>query len=298
MENNNIKGHIAALFTVFVWGTTFISTKVLLEGFTPIEILFYRFLMGFVILNLIYPKKLYIKEKKQEILFAGAGICGVTLYYLFENVALTYTMASNVSVILSVAPFFTAVFSYIFLKERKKIGINFIMGFVLAIAGICLISFNGEEIKFNPAGDILAVGAAVIWAMYSVITRKIGEYGYNVVQVTRRIFAYGLLFMLPFLFVFDFELDLYRFTDKVYVGNIMFLGLGASALCFVTWNMAVKMLGAVKTSVYIYLSPVVTIITAFIILGERMTYLSIAGTVLTLGGLILSESKNNGVQKQ
>lgn len=292
MENNNVKGHIAALFTVFVWGTTFISTKVLLKDFKPIEILFFRFLMGFIILNLIYPKRLHIKERKQEILFAGAGICGVTLYYLFENIALTYTMASNVSVILSVAPFFTAVFSYIFLKERKKTGVNFIMGFVLAIAGICLISFKGEGLKFNPIGDILALGAAMIWAMYSVITRKIGEYGYNIVQVTRRIFAYGLLFMIPFLFVFDFEPGLYRFADKVYTWNIIFLGLGASALCFVTWNMAVKILGAVKTSVYIYLSPVVTIVTAFIVLGERMTYMSIAGTVLTLGGLILSEKKS------
>lgn len=291
MENNNIKGHIAALFTVFVWGTTFISTKVLLNDFKPIEILFFRFLMGFIVLNIIYPKRLIIKDIKKEILFCGAGICGVTLYYLFENIALTYTMASNVSVILAAAPFFTAVFSYIFLKERKKLGLNFVLGFLLAIAGICLISFKGEGIKFNPLGDILALGAAMIWAMYSVITRKIGEYGYNIIQVTRRIFAYGLLFMIPFLFVFDFELDLYRFANKVYMGNILFLGLGASALCFVTWNMAVKILGAVKTSVYIYLSPVVTIVTAFVVLGERMTYMAIGGTVLTLGGLILSERK-------
>ena len=103
-------GHLIALVTVAIWGTTFISTKILLESFSPIEILFIRFLLGFVCLSIVCPHPLRLKHKKQEIYFMLAGICGVTLYFLFENIALTLTMASNVGVIVAISPFFTALF--------------------------------------------------------------------------------------------------------------------------------------------------------------------------------------------
>lgn len=72
-----------------MWGNTFISTIVLLNGFKSLEILFLRFVAALVVLKIIYPYGLVIKEIKRELLFAGAGLCGVTLYYLFENMALT-----------------------------------------------------------------------------------------------------------------------------------------------------------------------------------------------------------------
>lgn len=291
MDNRNTIGHISALFTVVVWGITFISTKVLLNGFKPVEILFYRFIMALVFLFILCPRILTIKEKKREVLFIGAGICGVTLYYLLENIALTYTMASNVAVIVSTVPFFTGIISRIFLKESEKLSINFFIGFILAIAGIFLISFNGSEVQINPTGDILALLAAIVWSMYSVITKKISGYGYNTIQVTRRIFIYALLFMLPLLPLFDFKFDLSPFVNKAYLVNILFLGILASAVCFVTWNYAVKILGAVKTSVYIYVQPIVTIVAAYIILGERFTPLALVGTVFTLAGLVISERK-------
>ena len=104
--NKDFSGHLAALLTIFIWGTTFISTKILLTDFKPIEILFFRFLIGLFILILIYPKRLRKTTKKQELTFALTGLCGVTLYYLLENIALTYSMASNIGVIISIAPFF------------------------------------------------------------------------------------------------------------------------------------------------------------------------------------------------
>jgi drug/metabolite transporter (DMT)-like permease len=213
------------------------------------------------------------------------------MYYLLENIALTYTMASNVGVIISVAPFFTAILSHLFLKEEEKLQANFFMGFVVAMAGIFLISFNGSKLELNPMGDLLALLAAFVWACYSILTKKISAYGYNTILTTRRVFFYGILFMIPALFLFDFKLELIRFTNPVYVFNIIYLGLGASALCFVTWNFAVKILGAVKTSIYIYMIPVITVVTSVLILHERMTALSVVGTLLTLAGLFLSENK-------
>ena len=290
-KKKKITGHLFAFITIFIWGTTFISTKILLNTLSPIEILFLRFTIGFTALWLICPHKLKIKRKKHELYFAAAGLCGVTLYFLLENMALTYTLASNVGVIISISPFFTAIFAYLFLNGEKW-NLNFLIGFAAAIMGIFLISFNGNNnLKLNPLGDILAVLAAVIWAAYSVLTKKISEFHYSTIQTTRRIFTYGLIFMIPALLIFDFNPNISLLTQPVNLFNILFLGLGASALCFVTWNYTVEILGAVKTSVYIYIVPVITVITSFIILQEKITGTTVFGTMLTIAGLLISEDK-------
>ena len=290
MKDNSTAGHLASLLTISIWGTTFISTKILLVDFQPVEILFFRFVMGLAALFLVCPQPLKGTSRQQELTFAAAGLCGICVYYLLENIALTYTMASNVGVIISVAPFFTAILSHLFLKEERPRA-SFFIGFTVAMAGIFLISFNGSKLELNPVGDLFALLAALIWACYSVLTKKISGYGYHTILTTRRIFCYGVLFMIPTLFLFDFKLELTRFANPIYLFNIIFLGLGASALCFVTWNFAVKVLGAVKTSVYIYMVPVITVITSVMILHEKITPLAAVGTVLTLAGLFLSEGK-------
>jgi drug/metabolite transporter (DMT)-like permease len=288
---NNAKGHVIAFFTILVWGTTFISTKLLLADFAPVEILFYRFSLGLLALFLAYPRRLKGTSLKQEALFAAAGLSGVTLYYLIENIALTYTTASNAGVITSLAPFFTAMLASRF-KGGEKPGRNFFLGFGVAIFGIFLISFNGSTVlKLNPIGDLLLLLSAFMWAVYSILSRKIAEFGYNTIQTTRRIFIYGLAFMLPALPLLGFEWGFARFANPVNLFNILFLGMGASALCFATWNLAVRLLGAVKTSAYIYLVPVVAVVTSAIVLRETVTVISAAGLVLTLAGLILSERK-------
>lgn len=286
-----LTGHLASFLTILIWGTTFISTKVLLQAFSPVEILFLRFSLGYLALWAVCPRTMKLSERRQEGLFAAAGLCGITLYYLLENIALTYTLASNVGVIISIAPFFTAIFGWLFLggeKPRRR----FFAGFMLAMAGICLISFGNEKVlSVEPLGDLLAVAAAVLWAVYSILTKKIGALGYGAVPTTRRTFFYGLVFMLPVLFLMDFDVSLSQLTQAKNLWNLLFLGLGASALCFVTWNIGVKLLGAVKTSVYIYLVPVITTLTSALVLKEPVTAPAILGIILTLTGLFLSEKK-------
>ena len=296
MDSEIVRGHAAALFTALVWGTTFISTKLLLIRFSPIEILFLRFLLGYAALLLACPRKLAITDKRQELTFAAAGLCGVTLYYLLENIALSLSLASNVGVIVSVAPCFTALLMWALPSERQRPGGHFLLGFVLAMAGIVLISVNGSQLQLNPAGDLLAVLAAVAWAFYSVLTKRIGSYGYPVLLTTRRIFFYGTVFMLPVLPVFGFSPDTSALTQPLYIFNFLFLGLVACAACFVTWNYAVSLLGPVKTSVYIYLVPVITSAASALILGEPITPLAAIGAALTLLGLVLSQRR--GVSPQ
>lgn len=289
MKNSTAAGHLAALITILIWGTTFISTKVLLKDFHPVEILFFRFLIGFLALWIVHPRPLRGTTGKQEHTFAAAGLCGICIYYLLENIALTYTAASNVGVILSTAPFFTAILSLLCSGRAEKLSPNFLVGFGVAMAGIFLISFHGSRLSLNPKGDLLAFLAALVWACYSLLTRAIGSYGFSTILTTRRIFFYGLLCITPCLFFWDCSWDLQRFFQPYSLGNLLYLGLCASALCFVTWNFAVQTLGAVKTSIYIYLVPVITVSASFLILQEPITWLSGTGTALTFVGLFLSD---------
>ena len=297
MKNKTSIGHLTALLTIVIWGTTFISTKVLLADFQPVEILFFRFVIGFLALLAICPKRLEGVTRKQELTFLAAGLSGICLYYLLENIALTYTMASNVGVAVSVSPFFAAILAQLFIKSAEKLRANFFFGFVVAMAGVALISFQGAELKLNPVGDILSVLAALVWAVYSILTQKISSFGYPVILTTRRTFFYGILFMIPALFLFDFRWDLQRFTTPINLFNLIYLSMGASALCFVTWNFAVKRLGAVKTSIYIYLIPAITVATSVLILKEPITWLSAIGTILTIAGLFLSEYTKKAIEK-
>lgn len=284
-------GHLLALLTIFIWGTTFISTKILLIDFTPVEILFFRFLIGYVVLFLLYPRPLRTASFQEELPFMAAGLCGVTLYFLIENIALVYTRASNVGVIVSIAPFLTAVLAHFFL-EGEKLNKRFIAGFAIALTGIILIGLNGSLIlRLNPLGDLLAFLAPAVWAVYSVLMRKISERNVHTIGATRKVFFYGLLFMIPALFLFDFHLDLGRLGKMANLSNLLFLGLGASAICFVTWNRAVGLLGAVQTSVYIYLVPVITVAASALILQEKITWITLLGAGLTLLGSLISERK-------
>lgn len=294
IKNKQTVGHLFALLSCAVWGTTFISTKILLKDFSPIEIMIFRFLLATLALLLIDPHRLKVTDKKHNLYFAGAGLCGVTLYFLLENIALTYTLAANVGVIVSVAPFFTAILAHFFL-DGERLKPQFFIGFLVAITGIFLISFHGDTVlKLNPLGDILTVLAAGVWAVYSVLIKKISRFQYNTIQSTRRIFCYGLLFIIPALFLFrsDWNIqDIRHLTSMTNGFNILYLGLGASAICFVTWNMAVKIVGAVKTSAYIYLSPVITILTSALVLREPITWITLLGAFFAMAGLFISERK-------
>ena len=289
METNPARGHLAALLTIVIWGTTFISTKVLLVDFQPVEILFIRFMMGFLALLAVCPRRLQGVTRRQEGLFALAGLCGVCLYYLLENIALTFSTASNVGVIVSASPLFAALFSLVLSRGADRPKWNFLGGFLLSMGGICLISFNGSQMSLDLRGDLLAVIAAMVWAVYSLLTKKIGSFGWNVILTTRRIFFYGILFMIPASAFLPFRWDLGRLANGNYAAMLLYLGLGASALCFVTWGFAVGRLGAVRTSAYIYLVPVVTLVTSALVLGEPVTPLSLGGAALTVAGLALSE---------
>ena len=291
MNNKPITGHLTALITVLIWGTTFISTQVLLDYLMPTEIIFIRYAIGYISLIICCPYFLRTTDKKHEFFFMGAAFFGLTLYQLLENTALTYTTANNVSIITTLAPFFTALASSMFLnaKAPKK---QFYLGLVISLLGVVLISYlPNDNIKINPTGDVLALLAAAMWAAYSVFTKKISDAGYSTLPATRRIFFYGLVFLAPLLLFTQPQIEIATFSTPVVWGNLLFLGVCASALCFVTWNYSIKLLGPIRSSVYIYMIPVATIITSAIFLKQPLTFQTIIGVIFVLAGLALSQRK-------
>lgn len=282
--------HLVALGTVAVWGLTFISTKILLETGEPVEILFARFLIGFCALAFLRPHRLRLVARPHELLFASAGLTGVALYFLLENVALTVTATSNVGVIVATSPLFTALIATA-RGQRSSLTGRFIVGFILAMGGVALVSFTGNAASGGLGwGNLLAMGAALTWAVYSTILKRISDLGYEPVASTKRIFAWGLLFCLPLLPLLGARItSVLALAQPLYALNLLFLGLIASATCYVSWGWAVAKLGAAKTSAYIYLVPVVTVTASALILGEPLSLPMMVGAALTLVGLGLSE---------
>ena len=315
-NSKKIWGLFLAAFSIFFWGITFVSTKYLLRAFSSMEILTYRFLAAYLGLWIIHPKFVKI-EWHDNILYAFAALSGVVLYQLSENIAIHFTNASNVSVIVSICPLFTAIISQIFLKE-KHLSLWFIIGFIISITGVTLVCLNGNTaLEFNPKGDLLALLSGICWGFYSMVISILNKKNYDSVCATRRIFFFAVLIMLPLSLmgwglgvhgksaaagdVSDFVSSLYfsmdkavnaaRFSNPWNIFNIIFLGFIASGICFTTWNKACQIAGTVKVSCALYLIPVVTIIFAFFALGEKITPLGAIGAAVTIAGLFISEKK-------
>lgn len=291
MKSRTVTGHLLALFVTIVWGSAFVCTKVLLRAFHPIEIIIFRFLIAWLALFLCSPRPLLPKSWKSELPFLGAGLAGLTLYFMLENFALSYTYASNVGIIIAAAPMFTALLLWA-CRRAPRPRWTFFAGFVIAMAGITIVSLaGGDQVGINPLGDLLTLGAAFSWGAYGVLVEIIQPQGYTDLQATRKIFFWGVLFTLPFVFTNHLDLSLTRFAAPEMLFNVLYLGLGSSALCFVFWNKATAYIGPVATNVYIYLTPVVTVIASALILGESVRLSSIGAIALILLGLWLSQRK-------
>ena len=283
-----VLGHIAALITMFVWGATFVSTKVLLDYLSPFEILFCRTVLGFLALCFVRPRILRLNQRSHELLVAGGGLTGAVGYYFAENTALQFADASFVSIAVSTAPLFTALLSFVLLRERG-LGVRFFVGFVLAISGIALISLQEGPAHASTLGVALCLVGAFVWGVYSVIVKRLSDLGYETIAVTKRIFAWGLVFMIIIRLCMGTPFPFDALAQPVVWGNLAFLGLLASAGCFVTWGFSVKHLGPTLASAYIYLQAPITVVWAVILLGEPFTAVIVVGFVLVIVGLALSE---------
>jgi len=219
------------------------------------------------------------------------GITGGSLYFPLSNMALDMTQSSNVALLTCASPIFIVLVSWLFFKKREKLGRFFWHGSILALVGIALIVFNGvTALKINPLGDALSLFIALSWAFYTILLKRMSE-RYNTLFLTRKVFFYGVLTLLPFFLFTPLNLDMEMLGKPVVWGNLLYLGIVASLMCFFLWSVVVKHLGAVRAANYVYLSPAVTMVAGAIILNEVITVVAIVGAVLLLIGVALTERK-------
>ena len=283
--------HILAILTSAIWGTTFISSKLLLqEGLSPAAIMILRFVLAYVLMLPFVKGKWFCKSLKDELLMVLLGISGGSLYFLLENTALVYTQASNVAIIIAATPLLTML--TVNLLDRGKGASKRLYGYsLMSLAGVALVIFNGNFVlKLNPIGDLLTFGAVVTWVIYSIIIAKVQE-RYSSWMITRKIFFYGVVTLLPYFLIEPWNVTWEMMSRPMVWGNIAYLGVLASLGCYMTWNIVIKRLGAVDATNYLYINPIVAMITANLLLGERITPLAIAGTALILVGVYLAERK-------
>ncbi|MBR5898141.1 MAG: DMT family transporter [Muribaculaceae bacterium] len=288
-ESPKLVYHFAALLIVLAWGVSFVSTKVLLDnGLRPAEIYIYRFLLAYLLVLCVCHKRLFSNSLRDELLFATCGLCGGSIYFIAENTALEYTLVSNVSLITAISPLLTTfLIGMIYKSERPGKGIY--IGSLVALIGVACVIFNSSfVVKMNPIGDLLSLAAALSWAVYSLVLRKLNAL-YSIMFISRKTFFYGVLTALPYMLT---EPEITSPTVLLQADvwpHMLFLGVFASMIAYVIWAQSVKHLGAITASNYIYLQPIVTLIASVIILSETITIVGYLGCALILGGLWLGD---------
>lgn len=280
--------HFLAAVVVLIWGCTFINSKVLLNhGMEAHEIYALRFLFAYVCILFISPRKLWSDSWQDELRMFVLGITGGTLYFITENEAVRIGYVNNVSFIVCTAPMVTTLLALIFIKELKATR-NLVVGTILATLGVGFVIFNGHFVlNLNPLGDMLALCACLCWAIYSILLKNVSE-KYSAVFITRKVFFYGLVTVLPVFIFSPWHFSLNSFMRPVVWGNLLFLGFVASFMCFVLWSWVSKQLGALVASNYIYLNPISTVVFSAIFLGETMTPMAFIGSSMILFGVYLS----------
>lgn len=292
MNNNQVTYHLLAIVVVAIWGTTFIASKVLLDwGLMPSDIFFYRFLLAYCCIWIISPRKLFADRLKDEIIMMFCGLFGGTLYFLTENMALKYGQASDVSIMVSSSPIHTTLLLSIF-YQSERLNKRQSLGMLIAFIGMVLVILNGQFIlHVSMLSYTLAISAGITWAFYNLCMKKVmGRYSSPF--ISRKVFFYGVLGILPYYgFISPLVTDRAILSQPPVWGCLLFLGILASMICYVLWNLTMAHLGAVKATVYLYLGPVFTIITAYLILDERITWMAILGMVVLMIGMVLAEKK-------
>lgn len=300
--------HMLAVMTMALWGVTFVATKTLInEGLTPAQIFTIRFIIAYMGLLAVCfirggrNRRAFSLSLRDEFYFIISGITGGSLYFLTENTALRYTQACNVSFIVCIAPLLTVLMTLAVKKmfkgpmvdglEDVKVRFPLIAGTIIAISGMIMVIFDGNSVSLSPKGDILAFMAALCWAAYSQFMGQLTD-RYGTLFATRKVFFWGLVTIIPVLFLTDnSNLATVRFDHIQVWGNLLFLSTIASLFCFVLWNRIMLAIGNVTATNYVYLNPMFTLIGAMLILGERMTVVSGFGCAMILGGVILSGVK-------
>jgi len=294
--NERRKALAAIIICVLFWGFSFISIKITVAVFPPMSLGLLRFAMAIIFLYII-KLKLAPGEKlrRRDIpLLIGAGMCGVTLYFFFENNGVALVTASEASIAIGCIPVLTMAADWISgkitrNKNTHKLGILQWTGAFISVAGVWLVAGVSFALSGSVTGYIYMSGAAVSWVAYSLLTRPLFARCSRIYIVFWQTVA-GFIGFIPFTIM---ELPHWGRPDLPVILHLVFLGVFCSALGYFFYARSLEVLGMSVSAVFINLIPLLTVIFGFLIMGDRLTPLQWAGAVFVIGGVYLSMWERN-----
>ena len=278
---------LAGLAVAVIWGLTFLSTKVTVVELKPMTLALLRFIIATILLPPIawLSKTTLSIRWKDAPLIAASGFMGITLYFFFENNGIMRLSASESSIIVGTIPILTLLTDILLYRRKIKPAVT--AGILLSFAGVALIVARSEAAMASPAGYFYMVGASLAWVAYTFITKPLGG-KYSLLSITFWQIFFGMLGCIPF--AIAEAQDISHLSISIWL-NVAFLGVLASALGYWLYVIVLDKLGASRSSVFINLIPVVSIVAAFILLGERLAPLQLIGGATAIAGVYLATSK-------
>ena len=310
MDKRKMLGLFAALGAVAGWAISFVCVEALQKDFSAQEILFLQYFIAFLVLLPLHFRIFRLKERKDEWLFVGLGLCGFALCGFFESCAVYYMNAANMAVLDTLSPIVTAVM--VMVATRKNLLTRpFVIGALVAFAGAIVTCIDGiRQMSIQPIGAVAAFLGFAAWGLYSIFLDKLNDRGYPPLMILRRGFFWALPFMLLRIFLnargvdiafvglaavnLDGAANCARFAKPMTWVNVLTLAVFSSALTFQLWGWACKAVGTVKANLALYLTPVFGVLFAAIFLGEKASPAMLAGGAIILAGVIISNRDERG----
>lgn len=289
--------YAALTLAVIFWGFSFVATKIALQSFTPFCLIFIRFSMAslFFAFLLFHRGAPPISRDTFKKLFLLA-LFQPGLYFFFETYGLKYTTATKTSLIIATIPIIVLLLSIIFLKERFR-PVNMI-GIVISLLGVSLLIFGGSA-SVDPNtmmfGDILVFGAVISAAIYMIFARYLGR-TISPVQITGLQVIFGALLFLPF-FLWDMRSMHWQQINREAIIAVIGLTIFATIGAFLCYNFALSRIAAARAAVFINAIPIITAFGAWILLGESLTSLQMAGGAVVIGAVCLANYVPNTHKK-
>ncbi|MEH6888023.1 DMT family transporter, partial [Priestia megaterium] len=260
-----------ALMSISFWGISFVSTKAVLDKLDPYTLLVLRFGIGalFLLVLLVlkrYPLNIPLKYIPHLIVL---GILGVFVHQVIQATALLTINASAAGWIISFSPVFTVILSVFFLHE--KMTVLKASGMIVAIIGVLLVTTSNNQQSFQLSinvGYLLMILSTLNWAIYSVLLKRLHIQLPSLV-VTFYMCLIGFTLTTPFL-VRNKGWEMMPFLTNVEWAHLLFLGVFVSGVAYWYWAKALEVLEASQVSVFLYLEPVATLVTAILLLQEKI----------------------------
>ena len=277
------------VLAMMIWGMTFIWYKQVYSVLRPLSLVFMRLLIASPALLMVsfLVKKLQRIRRKDLPAFLLLAFFEPFLYFLGESFGIKRVSSTLGSVIIATIPLFTPLAAYIYFRERFT-GVN-VIGIIISILGVSIV-FAGEKGYTGSTcwGAMLMFLAVFAAVGYSVLVKKLAV-SYNSFSIVSWQNAIGLLYLLPLFVVFEWDHVMQvKWTFSV-LAPLVELALFGSALAFIFFTYSIKRLGITRATVFLNLIPVFTVLFSWIILQDTITLLKIAGIVVVISGLSLTQ---------